>query len=1075
MSYCILFVVLGVSVVSFWLKTDSGQQFVQSKVSNLLNDNVGIKVKFKNFDVASPLGIKADEIILYDDVGQIASFSKVNINISMLMLFAKRLDFTDFIIENIQIFRLQRIAMLNSDKSSSKGIAINISKINFRNIEIKKLLLRKEAISSTEDVVVGLKAYVKYNLLTQGIKFRVDSIITSELFNDLGDLTVLVSGEHNVANNKLILNNHSIQTKAGHIKGNSAFDFKRDLIDGQLNYDLAGITKISNKIYALNKANGQIKLANKLSKPSITSVGNIIFVNNNIPLKHQLNISVQNEDIVGDFNLSQGALHSSGKINYRQNILKLYDVLVLDQNLRHKADLSYNLNTKLLNGELLIQDNALERFKPLFPFLNHGKVDILAKFSNNSGKQSISVKGNLKNLYTTYGNCENLDISFDSPDIFAKNIGYMNVKSQYLSSNYLKTLSLKKFDISAKSVNDIIEFDSSLLSRDFGSLDFTFKGKVNFNKSKYLIISELGGMIGDSLIHLSEGLKLSWYNGINLSVPKLVVDKGLIQLDYNQKNNNVTGNLIISNLVTKAGARIFANNFEQVIINGSSTLRGKVSSPELNNNFKIKNISSSSKSEDILFDLMTNTNKNKSIINLDISKENRFLGNINASFTNKLSLKPFAFEIYKDKPFNVSLKLDKQFNAFSLLPKVIGQKINGHLDGSMKLSGTLNSPVVKGSMSLTDGVYRYKKYGIKVQNISSDIIAQSNGNILFNNIKAQDNDGNGLNGKGNFNPQEKLYKFTLSTLNFHPISTLYLQGAMSGDVIYQGDFKGANLSGDLILGPMEIKIPEQFNESIPELNVVDHIDKDHDAEKKLYDNLYKINLALNIQTNDQVFVKGMGVNTQLSGKIKAQGNSIKPILKGKLRSVKGTFKEFGKVLNVEKSVLVFDGPIMPSPYLNINGVTNVDGVEIRVNLSGSIANPVLTIDSSPNLSQEKALSLLLFGIESDNISPFQAVQLTNSVRRLSGNGSDFNPIGIGKQILRVDDISFKQDADNDDSSSVSFGKYLHDKIYVEVEKGVQDNSTRTKVELQLTPKIFIENINDYDNDNSIGINWKHDY
>ena len=182
-----------------------------------------------------------------------------------------------------------------------------------------------------------------------------------------------------------------------------------------------------------------------------------------------------------------------------------------------------------------------------------------------------------------------------------------------------------------------------------------------------------------------------------------------------------------------------------------------------------------------------------------------------------------------------------------------------------------------------------------------------------------------------------------------------------------------------------------------------------------------------------------------------------------------------KCLIVKEGVLNFDGPISPSPYLNIVGVTNVGDTEIRLVLSGSILNPDISIESSPAHSQETALSKLLFGENPENISTFQALQLADGMRRLSGHGGDFNPLGLGRKILGVDDISFKQDSEDPNKSSVGVGKHLSDKIYFEVESDRSENSTKTKIEVQLTPKISVENVFEPEGNTSLGVNWRFDY
>ena len=221
-------------------------------------------------------------------------------------------------------------------------------------------------------------------------------------------------------------------------------------------------------------------------------------------------------------------------------------------------------------------------------------------------------------------------------------------------------------------------------------------------------------------------------------------------------------------------------------------------------------------------------------------------------------------------------------------------------------------------------------------------------------------------------------------------------------------------------------------------------------------------------------MRGRGVNTLLAGNLRISGNASNPNIFGELRSVRGRYQEFGKLLTVKEGILTFNGPISPSPYLNIVGATLVGDTEIRLILGGAIFTPDIRIESTPSLSQQDALSLLLFGKNPDSISPGQAIGLANGMRKLSGNGGGFDPVGLGRKILGVDDISIKED-DNTESSYVGVGKYLTDKVYLEIEQGNEAFGTKTKIEVELTPKISLEAITGEKGNSSFGINWRVNY
>ena len=409
-----------------------------------------------------------------------------------------------------------------------------------------------------------------------------------------------------------------------------------------------------------------------------------------------------------------------------------------------------------------------------------------------------------------------------------------------------------------------------------------------------------------------------------------------------------------------------------------------------------------------------------------------------------------------------------------MLPIPLGNELSGNIQGSMKASGSLNSPKLLGDITITNGEYNYKQYGILLKDITA-IISANEQKISFNKISANDRFNNPLTASGTASlDQIKTFNLTATTDKFNLMNTPYLQGEVKGQLSINGDKNSATSKGNFILGTLEIKIPEHFQQNIPELHISEVIQA-NDEIVYTNDTPYELKLDIALKTAEKVYVRGWGVDTQLKGDLHVTGYASAPLINGTLSSMRGKYQEFGKSLKVKEGILTFDGPISPSPYLNIVGVTYVGSNEIRLILSGSIQTPDITIESTPAMTQEEALSMLLFGENPENISTFQALQLADGVRRLSGHGRGFDPLGLGRKILGVDDISFKNDSENPKNTSIGVGKHLSDKIYFEIEKGRQEGSTKTKIEVQITPKISIENITKQEGNTSFGINWRFDY
>lgn len=409
-----------------------------------------------------------------------------------------------------------------------------------------------------------------------------------------------------------------------------------------------------------------------------------------------------------------------------------------------------------------------------------------------------------------------------------------------------------------------------------------------------------------------------------------------------------------------------------------------------------------------------------------------------------------------------NLPVENIFNSSAITMK------NAILACDLKLSGTLDNLIWNGGAKFTGDRYEVKQFGFQINNITAKATIKDS--IMLSELSAKDAFGNIISSKGRVVLSDKFpYNFELNTNQFNPINTPYIFGQVKGKLLFTGDINSAKTEGALVFGPAEIKIPDQFSDDIQELNI-------YDPEKfRNTRTPYPIGLNIDFSTSDKLFIRGYGVDSRLEGKLKVSGDISAPSFYGTLNSVRGRYQEFGKLLTIKKGELLFDGPISPSPFLNIVGVYVNSGNEIRVILSGSIFNPQISIESTPAMSQERALSFLLFGEHPEDISPFQALQLADGARRLSGQGRGIDPLGLGRKMLRVDDISLKTDNDNPENSAIGIGKYLTEKVYVEIERGRQADSTKLRVDVQLTPKISLENTTRQEGATSFGVNWRFDY
>lgn len=1103
----ILIAVVGFVAVMYWLHTSQGQSYVTQMITRVIAGKTNLTVQIDNIDISLTSGLKVNNITIYKKQQHVADIKSVLVKPRLSIFMLWRISIPQIIIDEVHLVTAPKIKIRPSKKSKDfYNIYAFVPNIKIKDFKINKLILSPQITDQEKDVILSTQSNISFYPHKTLIKFNLNSsVISAPILFD--GLTFSSSGQFRFDIQKLEVNAH-LTSKFISIDGKSSYDVTEHSIYNNFQYEISNLNLFNQSNIALiGNIKGSTIIEGPLSNLSINFLGNVLLGNdNNRPLENSLlqekvqgayraqnrnlhedlstarktplpsvvdvpkrsnieyKIALKAQDnLNGTINLSSETLSADGKLSYNSDKIKLHEFTISGKGLHSEIDLEYNVNNALLNGSITHQDDSLSEANKYFNEINSGKLYFKSVFGHDGDKQTFKFNGQITDLSTKFGFIENVLLDIYSPSLSEQNFSKFNILIQYFM---IQDFLIKEISFNTKSINQRLEFTSNITSHNECLMMINSKGNIDFTNGTKITIPSIEGKFGSSLVTLTKPIDILLSDVFSLNIDRLQIGNGSIKLHARADNEKISSSLDLQNIPTELCDKFITHNLRDNAINGRASLEGSLLSPILTTNFEISQQSTSSKPLKIIAN--SKTADQKTIVNLKIQNDKRDIGVGNIEVANNFSLLPLTFEFLYQKPFVASMAINEKLDISELLPGLLEHKILGNIRGALKVNGTLDKPNLEGNFKFTDGQYKHKKFNIRLENISLNIDASSE-KLLFNNIIAHDNLGNKLHGHGFINFSAKNFEFKFNTKNLHAINNLYMQGALSGDANYVGSQHQAAITGDLTFGPMEITIPSKLNQEIPELNVINEITElqNHKTDE------YPINLDLKLRTTDKVFVSGQGVASRLEGKLKVTGDVKQPIIDGSLQALEGTFKEFGRVLNVEKSTLVFKGPLNPSPYLNIVGTTTIEDFELRVMLTGSITDPILDISSSPALTKDKALSVLLFG--TDTPSPFQALQLANSARKLAGHGSNFDPLDFSKKFLLIDDLNFKADPNNPESYSIQAGKYLSDKIYLEIQHGGVEKLTKTKLEVQLTPRISIENINDYQEDNNIGIKWQMDY
>ncbi|PCK00421.1 MAG: hypothetical protein COA45_01185 [Zetaproteobacteria bacterium] len=367
--------------------------------------------------------------------------------------------------------------------------------------------------------------------------------------------------------------------------------------------------------------------------------------------------------------------------------------------------------------------------------------------------------------------------------------------------------------------------------------------------------------------------------------------------------------------------------------------------------------------------------------------------------------------------------------------------------------------------------YSNKGFFVSVRDIA--LKAEVLGSMLrIESLNARDFEDGSFQVSGDMDVVSGLIDLSLKAKDFHAPKGDMADGVIQVDLNFKGEGEAYVLSGNIYPDKINITLPERFTQAIPEIN----IETPTQRKNGMPDTGLNITLDIVVDAPKQIFVRGWGLDAEFGGKVEIRGAASDPEFEGGLKLLRGRYSEFGKDFKVAKANINFSGHVPPNPKFDVLVETQMGDILLRVGISGNALKPKIKFSSVPALPEDEVLAHILFGEGMGNLSPFQAIQLAQTLQRFTGKGggsSGFDPVGILRSTTGLDDLRFNADAAG--NATIGAGKHLSDKVYLEVEAGSAEGSGSANLEIELTPNITLESEIGQDARGGAGIFWNWDY
>jgi translocation and assembly module TamB len=376
-------------------------------------------------------------------------------------------------------------------------------------------------------------------------------------------------------------------------------------------------------------------------------------------------------------------------------------------------------------------------------------------------------------------------------------------------------------------------------------------------------------------------------------------------------------------------------------------------------------------------------------------------------------------------------RISGRSEAIKLLPLLIPEvdRAVGRLDAEIRLGGTLGEPQFNGSFQLRDGRLDLYRTNLALVDLRAD--GQFTGDELKFTASGQTPKGR-LDIDGEFGWPEGVMTGAMRVRGDQLLvaDTPDFRVIASPDVTVYADRAGFDVQGVVTIPTARIS-PREITTTVttsPDERIVGVAEiEEEEQEPSTTD---RITSTVRVVLGDAVRVDAYGLRARLQGELTVR-TVPEDVARadGTINVVDGEYKAFGQAVKITKGVLRYVNAPLDEPLLEIvaeRAIKDTD-ITVTVNVRGTLANPFVTITSTPAMPSNEALSYLLTGRSLDTLQSGEAQNVNQAAANLALSGGGLLLGGIGKRV-GLDEVSVESTGEDD--TAVVLGKALSPKLYV---------------------------------------------
>jgi len=383
-----------------------------------------------------------------------------------------------------------------------------------------------------------------------------------------------------------------------------------------------------------------------------------------------------------------------------------------------------------------------------------------------------------------------------------------------------------------------------------------------------------------------------------------------------------------------------------------------------------------------------------------------------------------------------------------------GRRLHGQVALDLGIGGTLQAPKVLGSLRMTEGSFEDDNLGAHLTRIEA-LVHGSSTVLQIARLTAKAGPGTlSLMGSVGLPASDVPVNVHLSARNAQPMTSDFAVVNLDADIDVRGTAPARlDAAGTIKINRADVNIPNALPPTVGVLDVR-RPGQAHAPGAAAPNSV--IGLDLKVDAPDAVFVRGRGIEAELGGTLRIAGTSADPLISGGFDLRRGTLGLAGSTLTFTSGRVGFNGTGVErkiDPTLDFEAQSQSASFTAKLDISGYVDAPSISVSSTPAMPQDEILAQLLFGTSVNKLSSLQMVQIGSAFATIGGlSSTGAGVLSTLQKNLGLDRLSVGNTPAG--ATSVEAGRYVTKGVFVGARQmGAAGGTTQALVQIDITKQL----------------------